>query len=117
MTTITRPPDVADAPPVARSDLWCEEHQQDPSEDLCGWCGRGYCPTCLVYPFGRRKPPYCLRCAVEASGVHHPATRRAVLTKADRRALAARRRRLATLERPPARAFGVELRPIIDLSV
>jgi hypothetical protein len=28
-----------------------------------------YCVTCLVYPFGQSKPPFCVPCALEAAGV------------------------------------------------
>jgi hypothetical protein len=47
----------------------CDKHSFDEAVDTCGSCRRGYCATCLVRPFGESKPPMCLDCALEASGV------------------------------------------------
>ena len=35
----------------------------------CRACRDAYCKDCLVYPFGQRRPPYCVRCALVAAGV------------------------------------------------
>jgi hypothetical protein len=47
----------------------CDKHQFDQAVDACGICGLGYCDSCLVRPFGTRRPAMCLACALEASGV------------------------------------------------
>jgi hypothetical protein len=51
----------------------CERHLFDQAVDLCGRCGLEFCPDCLVYSFGPKKPPFCLPCAVEAAGVRQGA--------------------------------------------
>ncbi len=51
----------------------CERHNFDRAIDLCGRCGGEYCSDCLVYPFGPRKPPFCLPCAVSQGGVRSSA--------------------------------------------
>lgn len=65
----------------------CEEHKFDEATDTCKACGYDYCPECLVYPHGEKKPPYCVQCALAAGGVRSSAAR----TPARRR----RRRRFA----------------------
>ena len=95
--------------------LWCGEHLLAPSDDLCGWCGAGYCDECLVDPFGRDRAPYCVRCAVEAAGLRDRCSRRRVRTRADQRALRGRRAHLCELERPPAAPFWLHLPPILDV--
>ncbi len=47
----------------------CAKHQFEPAEDVCRTCGWDFCGECLVYAFGPNKPPYCLSCALAASGV------------------------------------------------
>jgi hypothetical protein len=41
---------------------------------LCRRCGLSWCEACLVYSFGPKKPPYCMSCAMFASGVRSSAT-------------------------------------------
>jgi hypothetical protein len=60
----------------------CERHLFDRAVDLCSRCGCEFCPDCLVYSFGPKKPPFCLPCAVEAAGVRQGAGFR---PKADRK--------------------------------
>jgi len=47
----------------------CAKHQFEAAEDVCRTCGWDFCGECLVYAFGPDKPPYCLACALAASGV------------------------------------------------
>ena len=47
----------------------CEKHLFEAAEDRCGKCGLEYCPECLVYSFGPKRPPFCIPCAVSAAGI------------------------------------------------
>jgi hypothetical protein len=47
----------------------CVKHTFESPEGECRVCGNTYCQRCLVFPFGPNKPPYCVACAIEASGV------------------------------------------------
>ncbi len=46
----------------------CREHSFETAAELCRRCGFEYCATCVVYPFGVKKP-FCKTCAVAMSGV------------------------------------------------
>ena len=59
----------------------CSRHQFEPAEDVCRTCGWDFCGECLVYSFGPDKPPYCLSCALAASGVRSNAGRAPLRTK------------------------------------
>ncbi len=59
----------------------CARHQFEAAEDVCRSCGHDFCGECLVYAFGPNKPPYCLSCALAASGVRSTATIRPVRSK------------------------------------
>jgi hypothetical protein len=59
----------------------CARHQFEAAEDVCRSCGHDFCGECLVYAFGSKKPPYCLSCALAASGVRATATIRPVRSK------------------------------------
>lgn len=74
----------------------CHRHQFDSAVDRCLMCGNGFCTTCLVYPKGPSKPPYCLPCAVSAAGVRSGA--------GSGRRLSWRERRQLTKERKAALA-------------
>lgn len=69
----------------------CYRHQFDTAVDRCQMCGQGFCTTCLVYPKGHRKPPYCLPCAVNAAGVRNGAGSGRKISWRERRALAKER--------------------------
>lgn len=47
----------------------CSTHHMDSAVGRCRGCNVAYCADCLVYPFGDRKPPLCVTCALAASGV------------------------------------------------
>jgi hypothetical protein len=65
----------------------CERHQFDRAIDRCGRCGLEFCQTCVVYPFGQRKAPYCLPCAVQAAGVRSGAGSGRALSRRERKQL------------------------------
>jgi hypothetical protein len=81
----------------------CQKHYFEPAIDVCGCCLGEYCRDCVVYPFGRRKLPYCMHCAVVAAGLRTGVGARP-LDRAQRRAAMHRREELqaSSERRPPA---------------
>lgn len=65
----------------------CELHLFDRAVDLCGRCGGEFCNTCVVYPFGPKKAPFCLGCAVVAAGVRKGAGYAPPLSRKERKRL------------------------------
>lgn len=53
----------------------CQKHVFEPTEGLCRTCGGEFCGDCLVYSHGRKRPPYCVDCALAAAGVRSTAAR------------------------------------------
>ena len=51
----------------------CHTHPTERVAGTCRSCLNEYCDHCLVFSYGRAKPPYCIQCALEAAGVK-PAT-------------------------------------------
>lgn len=49
----------------------CMRHYEEPVVAHCRTCARPYCSRCLVFSFGPDKPPYCVGCALNASGVRN----------------------------------------------
>lgn len=49
----------------------CLRHYEEPVSDHCRSCNHPFCSRCLVYAFGPKKPPYCVGCALTASGVRN----------------------------------------------
>ena len=47
----------------------CDRHGFERAAGVCRSCHYPHCETCLVYPFGPAKPPYCVSCALVAAGV------------------------------------------------
>jgi len=47
----------------------CIKHPHEVGVSHCGRCGGSWCGDCLVHPFGPKKPPYCMSCAMFAAGV------------------------------------------------
>jgi hypothetical protein len=62
----------------------CMRHYEEPALDICKNCGRAFCSRCLVFPFGNHKPPYCVGCAITASGVRNRGKVVAQAPKAER---------------------------------
>lgn len=56
----------------------CIKHPHEPGVAICGRCGGSWCSTCIVYPFGERKPPLCMGCAMVAAGVRTASDRPAL---------------------------------------
>jgi hypothetical protein len=52
----------------------CRKHAHEMGVALCGRCGGSWCSSCIVYPFGPKKPPYCMSCAMVAGGVRSAST-------------------------------------------
>ena len=48
---------------------YCLRHTEEPTTGECRSCHGSYCARCLVYSFGPKKPPFCVGCALRASGV------------------------------------------------
>jgi hypothetical protein len=47
----------------------CVRHQFDHAVDRCRTCDEPFCAECLLYAFGDNQPPFCMSCALAASGV------------------------------------------------
>jgi hypothetical protein len=80
----------------------CHRHQFDSAVDRCQMCGNGFCTTCLVYPKGHRKPPYCLPCAVNAAGVRNGSGSGRKISWRERRQLAKERKEAYAGGEPPS---------------
>lgn len=85
----------------------CARHQFERSTDLCHTCGEEFCADCLVYPFGPAKSPYCVACALAASGVRTNAARAPRVSRRELRRRA-RERELAEQARRPAPETGLD---------
>lgn len=48
---------------------------------ICGECGHNFCDECVVFPFGTKKPPLCISCALELGGVSSRPTGRPKLSR------------------------------------
>lgn len=49
----------------------CLRHYEEPTAAVCRSCKGPFCTRCLVFSFGPKKPPYCVGCALIASGVRN----------------------------------------------
>jgi len=49
----------------------CLRHYEEPIAGVCRTCKNPFCTRCLVFSFGPKKPPYCLACALVASGIRN----------------------------------------------
>ncbi|MCU1352489.1 MAG: hypothetical protein JWM05_1698 [Acidimicrobiales bacterium] len=47
----------------------CVKHSFERSVGTCRKCNNGFCARCLLFPFGEKAPPFCVACALAASGV------------------------------------------------
>ena len=59
----------------------CIKHPMTVGEYICGECGHQYCPECVVFPFGTKKPPLCIACALELGGVRRQPSNRPKLSR------------------------------------
>jgi hypothetical protein len=71
----------------------CYTHGFEAAENRCRHCGHEYCSECLVYAFGSNKPPYCISCALAASGVRSNAAQRPALSRREIRKYEKERRK------------------------
>lgn len=53
----------------------CLRHMEESASGECRSCHGQFCTRCLVYSFGPKKPPFCVGCALHASGVRTGARR------------------------------------------
>lgn len=49
----------------------CLRHYEEPTAAVCRSCQGPFCTRCLVFSYGPKKPPYCVGCALIASGVRN----------------------------------------------
>ncbi len=84
----------------------CQVHSFESATELCRRCGLEFCDTCIVSPFGAKKP-YCKECAMTLGGVRAHVTRNALPARQIRRRVkefetitAARRRTTDPVEMP-----------------
>jgi hypothetical protein len=47
----------------------CIRHFEEPIAGQCRTCNQVFCSRCLVFAFGPKQSPYCIGCALTASGV------------------------------------------------
>lgn len=86
----------------------CMRHYEEPVAAHCRTCARPYCSRCLVYSFGPDKPPFCVGCALNASGVRNkskPIPVAAAAPTVDRRAERAQRKAEKAEAKAHARAL------------
>lgn len=70
----------------------CVKHPMAVAEFACGRCGHDFCPECVVFPFGLRRPPMCIDCALQTSGISRRETGRPKLNRREVRARVRQRR-------------------------
>jgi hypothetical protein len=78
----------------------CVKHPMAVSEHVCGRCGHEFCAECVVFPFGLKKPPLCISCALEAGGVRRQHTGRPRLSAGQVRDRLAEQRARAAVQQP-----------------
>lgn len=89
----------------------CMRHYEEPELARCRQCARPFCARCLVFSFGPDKPPFCVGCALTASGVRNRGQQVIVVEDApmeemvDRRAERAQRRAAKMHAKAEARAM------------
>ncbi|QXC59939.1 hypothetical protein KSP35_16390 [Aquihabitans sp. G128] len=49
----------------------CLRHYEEAIAGVCRSCNQPFCTRCLVFAFGAKKPPYCVGCALHASGIRN----------------------------------------------
>jgi len=76
------------------------------AEFACGRCGHDFCPECVVFPYGLRKPPLCITCALDIGGVSRRSTGRPRLSQRQVRQRVKERSR-TTMTRSEVRTSGI----------
>lgn len=80
----------------------CYKHGFEASQDSCRHCGLAFCAECLVYSFGPNKPPYCISCALGASGVRANAALQTNVSRREIRRLEKERKKALKAQRSAA---------------
>ena len=47
----------------------CANNPLDTATARCNECGADFCSDCVIYPFGEKKPPLCVPCALVVGGI------------------------------------------------
>lgn len=82
----------------------CVKHPMTMAQHICGECGHQFCPECVVFPFGTKKPPTCVTCALELGGVRRSTTGRPKLTRKSIKRRLAMQRQISVPKQGPAPA-------------
>lgn len=77
----------------------CFRHGFEVAESRCRQCGLEFCSECLVYSFGPGKPPFCVPCALAASGVRSNAGQTTQVPRRELRRIEKERRKAEKLAR------------------
>ena len=93
----------------SRLDERCARHQFEGAVDRCRQCGNAFCGECLVYAFGDRQPPFCIPCALSASGVRSGAARVPTVSKRELRKREKEALKAARAPDPPSESDGPEI--------
>jgi hypothetical protein len=99
----------------------CYVHGFELAENHCRNCGMQFCSECLVYAFGANKPPYCISCALAASGVRSNAARRPTLSKREIKRIEKERKKAdargtkPTVEVAPAPVAAAAPAPVMEV--
>jgi hypothetical protein len=76
------------------------------AEFACGTCGHDFCPECVVFPYGLKKPPICITCALARGGVSRRETGRPKLSRKQIKERM-KARNLTTMTRSEVRSSGI----------
>ncbi len=77
----------------------CVRHPMTVAEFACGTCGYDFCPECVVFPHGLKKPPMCISCALDRGGVRRRETGRPKLGRREIKLRLDARRQRTTVTR------------------
>ncbi len=97
----------------------CMRHFEEPYVAHCRTCERPFCGRCLVFAFGPDKPPYCIGCALSASGVRNKGVKPVVaaapkVDKRDERYRKREERRAAKADAKAAKEAAKAAAPAAD---
>jgi len=84
----------------------CVKHPMVVAEFACSQCGHDFCTECVVFPYGLRKPPVCITCALDIGGVSRRTTGRPKLSRREIRQKVKERSR-TTVTRSEVRTSGL----------
>ena len=84
----------------------CVKHPMTVAEFACGTCGHDFCPERVVFPYGLKKPPICITCALARGGVSRRETGRPKLSRKQIKERM-KARNLTTMTRSEVRSSGI----------